>query len=231
MEIDNHVSRQILHQRADRLASLVNTSETGHLNNSDVRLTSVTFRSSVGAKELTDKKAIQFQNKEGGREVSLVLDAMGCLNRYMQGCESGYCSMPPRQDACDNIKSSLVEYEQIRNRLHQASDVDVLKGHDCGMDDREPKGRDTIQGNEATNRCFTARYNGTRANNTTPDGMQHLKPADSRDVTQPQLRAKVNEGDNLSESQKEKLHSLLCRYQGHLTTRPVDVIILSVSFR
>ena len=147
MEIDNHVSRQIFHQRADKLTSSVNTSETGHLNSSDVRLTSVTFRSSVGAKELTDKKAIQFQDKEGGREVSLVLDPMGCSSRYVQGCESSYCCIPPRQDACGNIKSSLVEHEQIRNRLPQTSNVDVLKGHNLKMDDREPMGRETTQHN------------------------------------------------------------------------------------
>jgi hypothetical protein len=215
MEIDNHVSRQVFYQKTDKLASSVNKLGTGHLNNSDVRLTSVTFRSSVGAEELTDKKVIQFQDKEGGREVSLVREPRGCSSWYVQGCEGSYCCI-----TCGNIKSSLMEYEQIRNSLPQTSNVDVLKGHNLKTDDREPMGRETTQRNKPNNRCFAARSNGIRTNDTTQDGMQNLNLSDSRDVTQEQLRAKVNEGGNLSESQKEKLHSLLCEYKSQLTTRP-----------
>jgi hypothetical protein len=221
MNIENQVIRHTFHQETDKSANSVVKFMTDHPNNSDIILTSVILRSTAGTESPLDINVITFPDQEAGSEVSLVRDKMAFASRNAQSGESSYRSIPPRHDACDVINNSLVEYEQIRNRLHKNGNAELLKGHGHIVDDREPMGSETTQMHEVNKLCLIASCNGTRTNDTTQASMYNSNLSDSRDVTQEQLRTKVNEGDNLSECQREQLYSLLFRYKSHLTKRPV----------
>jgi hypothetical protein len=84
---------------------------------------------------------------------------------------------------CDVIFNSLVEYEQIRNRLHKNGNDDLLKDHGHKVDDREPMGSETTQMHEVNKLCLIAICNGTRTNNATQASMHNSNLSDSRDVT------------------------------------------------
>jgi hypothetical protein len=54
----------------------------------------------------------------------------------------------------------------------------------------------------------------------TQTAISNADPQDSRNVTSEQLRAKIDESDNLSDFQKEQLYALLLKYKNNLTKRP-----------
>jgi hypothetical protein len=142
------------------------------------------IRSSVGAEGLIDKNVIKFPDEEASSEVSSVREKTAFTSKNLRSCKNDYCIISPRRDACDVMFNSLVEYEQIRNRLHKNGNDDLLRGLGHKVDDREPMGSETTQMHEVNKLCLIAICNGTRTNNTTQASMQNSNLSDSRDVTQ-----------------------------------------------
>jgi hypothetical protein len=99
-----------------------------------------------------------------------------------------------------------VEYEKPRNRLHKEN-ADFLKGNSHVDDKIESRKSEDMKTHKE------ASCNRTGANDTTQATIGNSNPSDRRDVTSEQLRAKVDENDNLSEPQKEQLYALLLRYE------------------
>jgi hypothetical protein len=128
--------------------------------------------------------------------------------------------MPPQQDVCEVIINCLVEYEEPRNRLHKKENANLLECNSHMGDEIESRKIEDMKTHKEARLCLAASCKRTEANDTTQATIGNSYLSDSRDVTAEQLRAKVDENDNLSRSQKEQLYALLLRYTSHLTKRP-----------
>jgi hypothetical protein len=76
-----------------------------------VTFTSVVFLSSTVKEGLLTGHAINIPQRGTESEVSAVRNSLSQADSHVLRVEGSYCSMPPRQDACNVVNNCLVECE------------------------------------------------------------------------------------------------------------------------
>jgi hypothetical protein len=216
MDIKNEVTKHMFLHGTDDLASSVSNSASDHPNCSDVKLTSVVFLNSSNADGLLDGHTINTPHKGEESEVIMVQDSLGLAGSQVHSVKENYCNMLPRQNTCEVINNCLVEYEKPRNLLHKNNNAKFFEGNSHLSDNIEPVKSENMKTQKEAKLYLVASCDRAETN-TTQATISNSNLSDSRDVTSEELRAKIDENNNLSDFQKEQLCASLLRYKNHLT--------------
>jgi len=98
-----------------------------------------------------------------------------------------------------------VKYEIPRNLLHTKNNAKLLEGNSHLSDNIESGTSENMKTQKETKLYLVISCDRAETNDTTKATISNSDLSDSRDVTAEQLRAKIDENDNLSDFQKEQL--------------------------
>ena len=102
-----------------------------------------------------------------------------------------------------------MEHEKPWKLLQKKDNAKLLEGNHHLSDNIDSGKSEDMKTQKEARLCLVASCERAETNDTKQATLSNSDPSDSRDVTSEQLRAKINENENLSGFQKKQLHALL----------------------